>query len=130
MLTDTHHPENFRIERLHLLEPQPRRPRHHIAEHTPTGVALRRLRPPRALHLWHIEGRPSAFTTSDAAASVCYTVQRAFGPWRSSGHWWSGLTWSHEEWDIDATAKDGSRILCLLTHDLLYKRWQMEALYD
>ena len=138
VLTDTHHPENFRIERLRLTEPTTNRtrmrkrplPTEPSTEPTRTGISLRRLRPPRPIHVWHTEGRPSAFTANQSTNPARYTVQRAFGPWRCSGNWWSGIAWSHEEWDIDATAKDGTRLLCLLTHDLLYMRWQMEATYD
>ena len=47
-----------------------------------------------------------------------------------SGEWWSGELWSREEWDVCATAKTGEKLLCLIMHDLLYRRWQLEALYD
>lgn len=138
VLDDTHRPEAFHVERFTVTEGKDQRRRNRRAPVLPsspdalrTGVALRRLRPPRPIQVWRKDGKPNAFSFTDSGAGPAhYLVQRAFGPWRRSGHWWSGAAWSHEEWDIDATASDGSKLLCLLTHDLLRSEWQMEALYD
>ena len=136
VLTDTHQPEAFRMDRLVFSEAMNRRHRRlfNTAEDSPpasTGVALRRLRPPKAVQVWQEKGRVQAFSLNEStAAAARYTVRHALGPWRRSGDWWSGAAWSREEWDIDATAPDGTRLLCLLTHDLLQLAWHMEALYD
>ncbi len=128
VLTDTHHPENFRMARPDFQASAGRKP------HSPVqgvGLALRRLRPPRLIHVRQTEGRLNTFTLLEPhTGPIRYTVERAFGPWRRSGHWWSGEAWSQEEWDITATAPDGSRLLCLLTQDLLQSQWHLAALYD
>lgn len=137
VLTDSHAPEAFRMDQLTFNETMERRTRRlgaplPLTQATPhTGVALRRLRPPRNVEVRHDHGRLVAFTVREGATPpLRYTVQKAFGPWRNSGHWWSADTWSREEWDIAATTSDGNHLLCLLTHNLLQTRWQMEALYD
>ncbi len=127
VLTDTHHPENFRMERFDLQaasrESRPPGPS--------IGLALRRLRPPRLVHVQQSDGRLNTFTMLEPhTGRIRYTVEHAFGPWRRSGHWWSGEVWSQEEWDVTATAPDGSRLLCLLTQDLLQLQWHLTALYD
>ena len=135
VLTDSHRPEAFRMDRLSFheamerrskrLQPPPAKASPHI------GVALRRIRPPRTVEVRHEHGRLTSFLVREPTGiPTRYTVQKALGPWRSSGHWWSAATWSHEEWDIEATAADGNRLLCLLTHDLLKAQWQIEAFYD
>ena len=135
VLTDSHASEAFRMDRLSFHEAMERRSKRlHPAvptEPSRTGIALRRLRPPRTVEVKQDNGRLTDFTLREpAGSSLRYTVRQALGPWRSSGHWWSGGTWSREEWDVDATGTDGNRVLCLLTHDLLKTQWHMEALYD
>lgn len=135
VLTDSHASDPFRMDRLTFNEAMERRTqRLHPAspETSPrTGVALRRLRPPRSIEVRHEGGRLAAFTLHEGIAGpLRYTVQQAFGPWRHSSHWWSAATWSLEEWDIAATGTNGNQLLCLLTHNLLQTQWQMEAFYD
>ena len=135
VLTDTHAPDPFRMDRLTFNEAMERRTRRlqsAASEVSPrTGVALRRLRPPRHVDIRQDHGRVVAFTLRDNVGRLTsYTVQQALGPWRNSGHWWSADTWSREEWDIAATGTDGHHLLCLLTHNLLQAQWQMEAFYD
>lgn len=133
VLTDTNKPEAFRMERLSFEDNTTRKhsPKTTAPEPTRTGIALRHLRPPRPVQIWQSNGQLQAFAFKEHSyGSTLYTVQRAFGPWRRSGHWWSGSAWSHEEWDIDATASNGNRLLCLLTHDLLQSQWHIAALYD
>ncbi len=135
VLTDTHGPEAFHMDRLSFNEAMDRRSKRLqpvMSNNTPrTGVALRRLRPPRAVEACYNHGRLTAFTVNEAEGPrLRYTVQKALGPWRTSGHWWSAATWSREEWDIEAKAADGQSLLCLLIHDLLKTQWQMEAVYD
>ena len=57
-------------------------------------------------------------------------MQRAFGPWRRSGEWWSAEVWSREEWDIEAAADSTGVLMCVVAHDLLGDRWLLEAFYD
>jgi nucleotidyltransferase/DNA polymerase involved in DNA repair len=137
VLTDNHRPQSFRMERFTVTLPDtPSRKRRKQPEPLPTpatrtGVALRRLRPAPAVQVKEADGRPHQLTLhTPALPATHYTVARAFGPWRSSGHWWSTEVWSQEEWDIDAHAPDGTRLLALLTNNRLHMQWQLHALYD
>ncbi len=136
VLTDTHAPESFRVERFTVAEPSHGNPRRtSIQPDKPathrTGVALRRLRPaPLVQVTWNAGKLKGLSIHNKAIAHSYYIVSRAFGPWRRSGHWWSGDVWTREEWDIDAQAPDGSRLLALLSNDKLRLQWQLEALYD
>ena len=146
-LTDNHRPQSFRMERFTVivstkaaprkprspsnLIPSPLQPLPNPSTSPRTGVALRRLRPAPTVEVTQAEGRPHQLKIQSPALSAHhYTVARAFGPWRASGHWWSGEVWSQEEWDIDAHAPDGTRLLALLTHNRLHLHWQLQALYD
>ncbi len=137
VLTDNHRPESFRIERFKVTEPDNTKHRRHRTltpkpEPAPvrTGVALRRLRPAPNVEVTYADGRPYTLRLYTSTLPTSLTVHRAFGPWRRSGHWWSGEVWSREEWDIDAQAPDGTHLLALLTNDRLRLQWQLEALYD
>ncbi len=138
VLTDNHQSESFRIERFTVTEPPQAKLRRSRtlspkpAEASPvrTGVALRRLRPAPHVEVTYADGKPFLLRCSTSTLPNALTVHRAFGPWRRSGHWWSSEVWSHEEWDIDAQATDGTRLLALLTNDRLRLQWQLEALYD
>jgi protein ImuB len=59
-----------------------------------------------------------------------YTVDRAYGPWLTSGEWWNSTLWECEQWDLMARAKDGAPLYCSLVRDLLREQWQMVGLYD
>ena len=119
-LLDTHRPDRFTMERFTVPTSSP--------NDTKAGrtVALRRCRPPLSLSV-QSEG---ARLTSFFLQSKRYVIQEAYGPWRMSGEWWSSELWSREEWDISALAEANERLLCLITHDLLHRQWQLEALYD
>ena len=130
VLTDSHATEAFRMDRLSLDEAMYRRTSRLQPSLASTGIALRRLRPPKPIEVQHQHGRLAGFTVREGSPTTRYTVQKALGPWRNSGHWWSANTWSREEWDIAATGTNGQPLLCLLTHDLLKTQWQIEALYD
>ena len=127
-LLDTHAPEGFRMERFSVIDARSR-PLPHAPGTSRNGIALRRLRP-RVLIASHRDGdTPKSFYLQ----GVQYRVRHAHGPWRSSGQWWTPQVWSREEWDIEAevdTEADGFALLCLVTHDLLRREWQLEGLYD
>ncbi len=145
-LTDNHRPQSFRMDRFTVLtEPvkqrqnrnssklttSPLKPLSHPSQNQRTGVALRRLRPAPTVEVTQAEGRPHHLhVQTPSLPAQHYTVARAFGPWRASGYWWSNEVWSHEEWDIDAHAPDGTRLLALLTQNRLHLHWQLQALYD
>ena len=121
-LLDTHRPDGFSMERFIV----PGGTAEAAGERH--SVALRRCRPPVELAVQHEGQRLLGFSLHGRL----YSVQEAYGPWRRSGEWWTSKVWSCEEWDVRAaeTANAESTLLCVLTHDLLRRRWQMEALYD
>ncbi len=57
-------------------------------------------------------------------------ITAAYGPWKTSGCWWSAGEWDMEEWDVLAERTDGSSIACLLVRDQARNEWQLEAVYD
>ncbi|HEY1254901.1 MAG TPA: DNA polymerase Y family protein [Terracidiphilus sp.] len=120
VLEDTHRPasfhtENFRVDaKAASYDAQPAR------------MALRRVRPPRAIHVTLRESKPASFR--DGVES--YSVAAAYGPWRSNGCWWSVDAWETEEWDVLTADRDGLALSCLLTNDRLRGEWRLEALLD
>ncbi len=63
-------------------------------------MALRRVRPARAVRVVFLPtlaaNRPVAFSDGENR----YEVAAAYGPWKTSGCWWSLGAWDVEEWDV------------------------------
>jgi protein ImuB len=57
-------------------------------------------------------------------------VTDAYGPWRTSGCWWTTGEWDLEEWDILAARSNGSPVACLLVCDRARNEWRLVAFYD
>lgn len=89
-------------------------------------MALRRVRPPRPIHVFHREEKPVEFRMHDER----YDVTAAYGPWKTSGCWWSVGEWDLEEWDILARCNHGASVACLLVHHRACNQWNLEAFYD
>jgi protein ImuB len=89
-------------------------------------MALRRMRPPVPVHVQLRALKPVAFRDREQS----FKVAAAYGPWRTSGCWWSTEVWNTEEWDVLAELSSGSSIACLLVHDCTHNHWQLEAFYD
>jgi protein ImuB len=90
-------------------------------------TALRRLRP--AAPVWMVErtGRPAAFGDRQSR----FEVMAAYGPWRTSGGWWSSSeSWDEEEWDVLASKSNGDSVACVLVCDRRQSGWRLEAYYD
>ncbi len=119
-LQDMHRPDSFTLERFTIPASPPQDMKARRA------VALRRYRPPLKLSVQREDARLTSFFFQ----SKRYVVREAYGPWRKSGDWWSSELWSIEEWDVCATTEADETLLCLVTHDLLNRQWQLEALYD
>jgi len=120
-------------------------------EAAPARMALRRVRPPvsvwvellptlsakdaeRVGHGTFVlsqvsESRPGA-PRAFRDAEERFEVMAAYGPWRSSGCWWSDGEWDTEEWDVLATKADGASAACLLIYDRKQSAWRLEAFYD
>jgi len=118
-LKDTHRPESFAMERFVVPAGVAK------AQEARSCVALRRFRPPLALQVWREGERLSGFRMRGAV----YRIERAHGPWRRSGEWWSGEVWSSEEWDVEAVSAEG-RVVGVVSYDRLGRQWRLEGLYD
>jgi protein ImuB len=120
VLEDTHHPASvhtnpFQVDaKTSTYDPQPAR------------LALRRVRPPRAIQVTLRENKPAVFRDGGQG----FQVTAAYGPWRSNGCWWSVDAWDMEEWDVLTADRDGVALSCLLVHDRLRGAWRLEALLD
>jgi protein ImuB len=119
-LEDTHRSGSFRMEGF-AVDNKPSSPLR-----APSRMALRRMRPPVPLRVVLHAMKPVAFR--DGANR--YEVTAAYGPWKTSGCWWSTDGWDAEEWDVMATNSNGEVMSCLLVLDHARNRWQLDALYD
>lgn len=90
------------------------------------SLALRRLRPPVLLRMHTTAKQPTLFFWKGTR----YEVTAAYGPWRHSGNWWTTSAWSREEWDVMASANNGTALVCRIARDILHRQWRLEGLYD
>ena len=118
-LEDTHRPGAFRMDRFAVDG------RADVTETAGPRMALRRMRPPVPVRVTLREMRPSAFRDGRRL----YEVETAYGPWRTSGCWWSEENWDAEEWDVLAHAGNAA-LACLLVRDRARDQWRIEAMYD
>jgi protein ImuB len=120
VLEDTYRPGSFCMEPFaigtHASAYEPDSPR----------MSLRRVRPPAPVRVVQREARPVAFRDRENR----FEITAAYGPWRTSGCWWSGDEWDLEEWDILAERSNGSSVVCLLVCDRARSEWRLEAFYD
>jgi protein ImuB len=136
MLLDTHRPGSFRMADFSVVEPGPRAPRivdaaERDVSSTRPSMALRRVRPPAPVRVQLDALKPIAFRDREQS----YQVSAAYGPWRSSGCWWSTEAlnneyWNSEEWDVLAESSSGASSACLLVRNCANNHWQLEAFYD
>lgn len=89
-------------------------------------IALRRMRPPLPVRVEVQDMRPIFFRDR----TTHYAIDTAFGPWRTSGCWWTVAGWGAEEWDVLATSETGELMACLLACDRTRTAWRLEAIYD
>jgi protein ImuB len=125
VLEDTHRPGAFRMEGFAVTdssaEMKAERPR----------LALRRMRPAVPIRVELRDMKPVAFRDNERR----YKVAAAYGPWKTSGCWWSSDDWNAEEWDVLAETAGGSPVACLLVRNHELRKdgrsvWQLEAFYD
>jgi protein ImuB len=119
VLEDTHHAGSFRMAAFTAQNPTEEE------NEAPPRMALRRLRPPLAVRVSLNAAQPALF--HDGRQS--YKVAASFGPWRSSGCWWSIDGWDSEEWDVLAESQ-GAPVACVLVMDRSKNEWRLEAFYD
>ncbi len=91
------------------------------------SLILRRFRPAVAIRVTVDRGRPIRVAI-DRRGMPGGDVERAAGPWRTSGAWWGGpiSAWDRDEWD--AALSDGS--VCRLFHDRVNDRWFLDGVLD
>jgi len=117
-LADDHRPDACRMEPFRV--PKPREPAPRPAGGT---LALRALRPPLPARVRTAGGRPRWLESALANGPV----ERASGPWRTSGRWWSETErFAFDHFDV-ATA-DGWVVRLRL--DLVAQRWEIDGVYD
>jgi protein ImuB len=119
LLEDTHRAGSFRMANFAAENPPDEE------QEGPPRMALRRLRPPLAVRVALNAGQPALFY--DGRQS--YKVSTSFGPWRSSGCWWSIDGWDSDEWDVLAES-EGAPVACVLVMDRGKHEWRLEAFYD
>jgi protein ImuB len=87
------------------------------------ALAVRALRPPLPARVRVAAGRPAWLESALANGRI----ERAAGPWRTSGRWWSAeerFAFDH----YDVATDDGW--LVRLRHDLLHHHWEIDGVYD
>ncbi|MGA2812960.1 MAG: hypothetical protein ABSG16_16275 [Candidatus Acidiferrum sp.] len=107
---DTHRPGEFRMEKfLPLQEEMGRRPGRrgtkkndgektdrHFKKKDP-AMSVRVFRPPLAITVQLQAGKPAGIFLQGRRGQV----QKASGPWRTSGEWWREEEWHEDEWDLE-----------------------------
>lgn len=121
VLTDTHHPDGFRMEPFSVSSAEPSE-----APRSSPHPAMRRLRPAESIFVTLQDARPMTFVFRERR----YSVEKAYGPWLTGGEWWSSTLWGCEQWDLVAHGQDGGLFCYCVILDLLKEQWQMVALYD
>ena len=125
VLEDTHRPGSFRMESFQIRH-QATAYKPSESEQTRPRMALRRIRPPAHVRVQLSELKPVHFFNREQS----FKVAAAYGPWKTSGCWWSTEAWNTEEWDVLAEVSGGTSVACLLVHDCAQNHWQLEAFYD
>jgi protein ImuB len=120
VLEDTHRPGTFRMEGFAGANRERKR------EPGVPRMALRRMRPAMPVRVTQRDARPAEFRDWQNR----FEVTAAYGPWRTSGCWWSEDQWDLEEWDVLADRNDGASVACLLVCDRTRNEWRLEAFYD
>jgi len=124
VLADTHRPDSYRMERFSV---SPGSDLHANGDASGRSTAaMRQLRPAERVTVTLRAQQPAAFTFRAGR----YEVERAYGPWATSGDWWNPTLWGVEQWDLIARASDGRLLCCCAVRDSMQHGWSMVALYD
>jgi protein ImuB len=119
-VADDHHPGAYRMEPFRI---PPSQRAEAALPASGSALAVRALRPPLPARVRVAGGRPAWLESALANGRI----ERAAGPWRSSGRWWSPeerFAFDH----YDVTTGDGWVVRLRL--DLLHRRWEIDAVYD
>ena len=127
VLTDTHRPDSFRVEPFTIPSGSTSACNSDESRGSDQSLAaMRQLRPTENVTVTLSGQEPAAFIFHDQR----YEVERAYGPWVTSGDWWNPSLWGFEQWDLIARASDGALLCCCLARDVTRHAWQMVTLYD
>jgi len=121
VLNETHAPDAFRMEPFQVPSVLAV-----AASHSTVRPAMQQIRPPEDISLTIQDNKPTSFFFRERK----YEVERAYGPWLSSGDWWKPSLWGYEQWDLVAHAHAGAILCCCVLRDVLRNKWQMVGLYD
>ena len=122
---DTHAQERFELQRF-CLPTAAGRPAPESGRIGSPAMALRRMRPPLAVHVHLQEKRIERIWFE----GIQFEVQRCYGPWRSSGQWWGEGVWSLDVWDVAGASREGDLLVLLIGWDNLRERWSVNGIYD
>ena len=86
--------------------------------------ALRKLRPPHAVR---VEIERSRIVTLFLDGKKL-SVDKASGPWKTSGAWWTHTDWCREEWDVALGGPD--KKCCRVAYDPASNCWYLIGIYD
>ena len=159
-LVDTHRPGEFRINRFRPANgaadnqssfPPRKKKKTAVApassadtnsgEMSPSGrerrplTAFRIFRPPLPVKVDLRDGHPARLAFNGRHAKV----MAASGPWRTSGDWWRGETWQHEEWDLELSFEPGRNLdhtklpergIYCIYFDSIRQDWFARGMYD
>jgi protein ImuB len=90
--------------------------------------ALRMLRPPRAVRVEMQQARMIALSLDGRKLRV----DKASGPWKASGAWWTHTEWCREEWDValDTAFQEQEKLYCRVAYDPGARCWYLTGIYD
>jgi protein ImuB len=127
VLLDTWRPDGFEMTRFAPDHSQPTASCQSPTARIVSTLILRRFRPPIAIRVSVDRGRPR-HVAIDRRGMPGGHVERAAGPWRTSGAWWDpkSAAWDRDEWDT--ALSDGS--ICRLFYDRVTGGWFIEAILD
>jgi protein ImuB len=122
-LVDNHRPDAFRMTAF-LSNPNTTQ----VAGNGIHTSALRILRPPRAVRVEMLERRMVALSLD----GLKLHVDKASGPWKASGAWWTHTQWCREEWDVTlaTTLQEQEKLYCRVAYDPGARCWYLTGIYD
>ena len=121
VLKDTHKPDSFSMKPFSVPSGQASRINSKVSL-----SALRQLRPPEFVTVTLRDSQPVSLFFRKKR----YDIERAYGPWLSSGEWWGEGQWEIQQWDLIARSQEGMLLCCCMIRDPSQNIWQLVALYD
>ncbi len=89
------------------------------------ALALRALRPPRAIRVFGQDGSPERVESHERGGPLGHVTQCA-GPWRLYGEWWGEAPFARDYFDLEL--EDGG--VWRIYHDLDVGGWWADGTYD